>query len=108
MPVIGHSGRQFHRIDVAGRKAIACRIDGREVDVLEGDTVLTALLMHGRSVRAFEFGDARRAGFCLIGACQDCWVQTEQGERLRACSTLVDTGMSLVTDGGANEARRRR
>jgi len=34
-----------------------------------------------------------------MGACQDCWIATEQGERLRACSTFIAPGMALVTGG---------
>jgi NADH dehydrogenase/NADH:ubiquinone oxidoreductase subunit G len=48
-------------------------------------------------VRQSEFGDETRAGFCLMGACQDCWVWTETGERLRACTTEVREGMQIVT-----------
>ena len=32
-----------------------------------------------------------------MGACQDCWVWTESGERLRACSTPVQEGMAVLT-----------
>ena len=60
-------------------------------------SLLVALLTHGRRVRDSEFGDGPRAGFCLMGACQDCWVWTESGERLRACSTPVGEGMAVLT-----------
>jgi predicted molibdopterin-dependent oxidoreductase YjgC len=33
----------------------------------------------------------------MMGACQDCWVQTDSGERLRACSTFISAGMALRT-----------
>ena len=32
-----------------------------------------------------------------MGACQDCWVWTADGHRLRACSTTVEEGMHIVT-----------
>jgi predicted molibdopterin-dependent oxidoreductase YjgC len=48
-------------------------------------------------VRDSEFGDGPRAGFCLMGACQDCWVWTPEGQRLRACSTTVEPGMRVLT-----------
>ncbi|TMM35362.1 (2Fe-2S)-binding protein, partial [Colwellia ponticola] len=35
--------------------------------------------------------------FCLMGACQDCWVWTRSGERLRACSNEVRDGLDIVT-----------
>lgn len=72
-------------------------IDGRPVRALAGDTLLVALLTHGPRVRDSEFGDGSRAGFCLMGACQDCWVWTESGERLRACSTPVREGLAVLT-----------
>ena len=64
---------------------------------LAGDTVLTAILASGHVLRKSEFGPEPRAGFCLMGACQDCWVWQEEGPRLRACSTPVTDGMRLRT-----------
>jgi hypothetical protein len=32
-----------------------------------------------------------------MGACQDCWVSSESGERFRACTTFAEPGMRLVT-----------
>ena len=52
-----------------------------------GDTLIVALLGQVRHLRS-EFGDGVRAGFCLMGACQDCWVYTVEGERMRACATV--------------------
>jgi hypothetical protein len=48
-------------------------------------------------VRETEFGGAPRAGFCMMGACQDCWMSLENGARLRACSTFIASGMRLVS-----------
>lgn len=72
-------------------------INGTPARALSGDTVLTALLTNGRRLRMSEFGDGPRAGFCNMGACQDCWVSLEGGERLRACSQFVREGMRVVT-----------
>ncbi|MNT80018.1 hypothetical protein D3C72_2194240 [compost metagenome] len=58
--------------------------------------MLTALLLAGDRLRTTLGADAPRAGFCLMGACQDCWVQLAGGQRLRACSTLAEDGMALV------------
>jgi predicted molibdopterin-dependent oxidoreductase YjgC len=33
----------------------------------------------------------------MMGACQDCWISTGDGERLRACSTFIAPGMALLT-----------
>ena len=81
----------------APRDAIAFVLDGRACTGLEGDTVLAAILTHGERLRESDFSDAPRAGFCLMGACQDCWVQLESGERLRACTTMLVPGMHVRT-----------
>ncbi|MFL9859695.1 (2Fe-2S)-binding protein [Paraburkholderia madseniana] len=88
---------QFVRVAETQREPLSFFIDGHEVTALQGDTLLTAVLMQQRRVRESEFSGAPRAGFCLIGACQDCWMRTEEGLRLRACSTLVTQGLRVVT-----------
>ncbi|WGS54810.1 (2Fe-2S)-binding protein [Paraburkholderia sp. D15] len=88
---------QFVRVAEMRREPLRFFLDGREVEALQGDTLLTAVLMHQRRVRDSEFSGAPRAGFCLIGACQDCWMRGEDGKRLRACSTLVTEGMRVVS-----------
>ncbi|RUV11482.1 (2Fe-2S)-binding protein [Mesorhizobium sp. M7A.T.Ca.TU.009.01.3.1] len=72
-------------------------LDGEMRDALVGDNVLTAMLASGQALRKSEFGSEPRAGFCLMGACQDCWVWQDEGPRVRACSTLVTEGMRLRT-----------
>ena len=88
---------RFIRLAETDRAPIALRIDGQAVSALSGDTLLVAVLSHGRRVRDSEFGDGPRAGFCLMGACQDCWLWTPSGERLRACSTMAQDGMAVLT-----------
>ena len=90
---------QFVRLSEAERSEITIHVDGAPVTALVGDTILTALLLDGRQVRNFEFGDGSRAGFCLMGACQDCWVQLEAGGSLRACTNYVYVGLRLKTGG---------
>jgi hypothetical protein len=41
-----------------------------------------------------------------MGACQECWVWTEAGERLRACSTPAMAGMKIVTRGAVWLSRK--
>ena len=89
---------RFIRLAETGRPPVRFSIDGRAAEALEGDTLLVAMLGAGRSLRNSEFGDGKRAGFCLMGACQDCWVWTANGERLRACSTPIAEGMKIVTE----------
>ena len=88
---------QFVRVGSHSRAPIAFTLDGRAAQALEGDTVLTAILVQQRQIRATEFSGEPRAGFCLIGACQDCWISTEDGRRLRSCTTRIERDMRLVT-----------
>jgi len=90
----------LHRIESAPRERIAFELDGRACTALEGDTVLTAILTQAGALRRAEFSGAPRAGFCLMGACQDCWVQLADGERLRACTTFLEPGMRVRTGAG--------
>jgi predicted molibdopterin-dependent oxidoreductase YjgC len=94
--VSSHHG-QFRRIAERERRRIAFTLDGVETEALEGDTVLTAILTTRGHLRIAEFTETPRAGFCLMGACQDCWVATEDGASLRACTTYVVEGMTIVT-----------
>jgi predicted molibdopterin-dependent oxidoreductase YjgC len=87
----------LQRIGGVERETIAFELDGRACSALEGDTVLTAILIQSARLREAEFSSAPRAGFCLMGACQDCWVQLVDGERLRACTTFVEPGMRVRT-----------
>jgi predicted molibdopterin-dependent oxidoreductase YjgC len=89
----------FRRLLPRNGAAIAFTIDGEPAEAREGDLLLTAILLHRAAVRRFEFGDAARAGFCLMAACQDCWVTLADGRRVRACSTLIEPGMAVVIDG---------
>ena len=87
----------MQRLDELDRSRLSIVVDGVQRDALEGDVLLTALLVCGRKVRDCEFGDGARAGFCWIGACQDCWVWLSDGRRVRACTTAVAPGMAILT-----------
>ena len=72
-------------------------LDGAELTAYAGDSVLVAVLTARGALRRHEFGDEARAGFCLMGACQDCWVWLADGQRVRACTTPVVPGMHVLT-----------
>lgn len=79
------------------RARLTFNLDGAPATALEGDTILTAVLTTRRYLVESGF-DGKRAGFCLMGACQECWVAVD-GARARACSTLVTAGMAVATGG---------
>ncbi|EPN85844.1 hypothetical protein A234_04867, partial [Pseudomonas syringae pv. actinidiae ICMP 19101] len=90
------SGR-FVRLGERDRPVVSLLVDGAPIEALQGDTLMVALLTRKATLRQSEFDSGRRAGFCLMGACQDCWVWTRSGERLRACSNEVRDGLDIVT-----------
>ena len=99
----GTSGRpheaagQFHRLPGRERAPLTLFLDGAAITALEGDTVLTAILTRRGSLRRSEWRKQPRAGFCLMGACQDCWIWCEDGTRLRACSSPALAGQRLLS-----------
>lgn len=95
---------QLARVAETARAPVMFHLDGKPVQALAGDTVLTAILTHQRHVRTSEFSGLPRAGFCMIGACQDCWVRCEDGSRVRACSTTLRAGMRIVTQATSTPA----
>lgn len=80
-------------------------VDGLEVTAYAGESVLVAVLAARNALRRHEFGDEPRAGFCLMGACQDCWVWLADGRRIRACTTDVAEGMDVSTRAPADFSR---
>ena len=87
----------LRRVGEHDRAIVRLEVDGAPLEARAGDTLLTALLLAGGRLRDSEFGDGPRAGFCLMGACQDCWVWTVSGDRLRACSTPAVADMRILT-----------
>ena len=86
---------QFQRLVDQDRPEIQIFIDGEPFPARLGDTVLTAILTNRTDLGDGDFGIGPRAGFCLMGACQGCWVETGEGQRVRACGHLAADGMRI-------------
>lgn len=95
----GTAAGRLARIHAGRGKPVEIRIDGEAVRAFESDTLLVAVLTCRPALRRNEFDGSARAGFCLMGACQDCWVWLEDGTRVRACTTFVRSGLSVLTRG---------
>lgn len=115
---------QFVRLTGRARPPLTFTLDGVATPAHEGDTILAAVLTlrrclsdtlldgervipprvplrcgaapDGRGIRASGRPGGAHAGFCLMGACQECWV-TADGRAVRACGTLVRAGMRVTT-----------
>lgn len=94
-PVV--SAPLLRRLVRSGHAAVAFTLDGVAQSGRAGDSVLSAVLTATGRLRQSEFAGQPRAGFCLMGACQDCWIWQEDGVRIRACSTALQPGMQLRT-----------
>jgi hypothetical protein len=86
---------QFVRAVPRTGEMLSFAFDGEALSGYAGETVMTALLCATSRVRRFEFSDTDRAGFCVMAACQDCWLWMHDGERIRACTTPLAAGMRL-------------
>ena len=60
--------RRFVRLAETARPVIRLCIDGNEVEALEGDTLLVAMLAYTPYLHHSEFDEGIRTGFCLMGA----------------------------------------
>jgi hypothetical protein len=102
------SAPRLQRIADQDRRLIEIIVDGWAMSAMEGDTVLVAILAQRKYLREATDvpqgealgktqGETLGAGFCLMGACQDCWIWHEDGRRLRACTTYAEPGMRIRT-----------
>jgi predicted molibdopterin-dependent oxidoreductase YjgC len=92
----------FQRVVERTGMRVPFTIDGEPVEAREGDLLITAILLHRPALRKFEFGEELRAGFCMMAACQDCWVLLADGRGVRACSTPVEPRMAVIIEGAAH------
>ena len=88
------------RLAEGDRPALDFTLDGTPATGLLGDTLLTAVLTCSEHLRGSDFSAEPRAGFCMMGACQDCWVRLGDGRRVRACSTLLAAGQQISREPG--------
>lgn len=91
------SEAQFVAVGRRKGASMRLRIDGHAISAHSGESVLSAVLQNRHTLRHSEFTGEPRAGFCLMSACQDCWMWSAEGKRLRACSTPVSSGLDLYT-----------
>jgi aerobic-type carbon monoxide dehydrogenase small subunit (CoxS/CutS family) len=91
------SWHPLQRVAEQVRGTVHFILNGAPATALAGDTLMTAVLTQCGHLRTNEFSHRHRAGFCMMGACQDCIVELGSGQRVRACSTLVSEGIAVWT-----------
>lgn len=87
----------LHRLRVRRTPPLTIYLDGRPIEAHAGDSLLSAVMSSAGRLRDNEFDGSPRAGFCAMGACQDCWIWVEGRQRVRACTTMVEEGIRLST-----------
>jgi len=85
---------RFQRAIPAGGRRVSVWLEGVALEAWEGESLLAAILTQ-RDCLPGDGPEGARAGFCLMGACQECWVQLEQAGPVRACTTKVADGMRI-------------
>ena len=96
-PTSLHRSARFVRVARWTSPTITISIDGEIVEVPRGQSIMASVLSFRTILRTQMVSGAPRAGFCLMGACQECWVWLDDGRRVRACTTMVDAGMAICT-----------
>jgi predicted molibdopterin-dependent oxidoreductase YjgC len=96
-PIEGAHGR-WVRIARARGESVPFTIDGIPVRGRAGEMLIAAILAVRPDLGCLPPDRRSRAGFCLIGVCQDCWVRLDGGPRVRACTTPLEPGMAVRLD----------
>src|SRR5262245_22063246 len=79
----------------APRRAVSISIDGDDVKVAEGSTILDACRAHGTDVPTLCYGDT----LSPVNACRVCVVEVENNRVLvPSCSRKVEADMVVHTD----------
>jgi NADH dehydrogenase/NADH:ubiquinone oxidoreductase subunit G len=80
---------------VADKPLIKLTIDGNEIEVAAGTTVLKAAEQLKKDIPHFCYHD----GLPIVGQCRMCYVEIEGAPKLAtSCSTTVTEGMKVLTD----------
>jgi len=93
--VIFMANSLLHPIDADAPRPLRFEFDGAEITARPDDTVLAAVLAAQPQCGVNEFYGGARAGFCLMGSCQECTMWDDQGRRLRGCMTVARDGLRL-------------
>lgn len=72
-------------------------VDGREVDVIEGDTLGASLVRAGLLTNRRSITGEPRGMYCGMGACSECVVRVDGVSNVRACMTIACPGSTIET-----------
>ncbi len=83
------------------KKKIHIFVDDLEIEAIEGEPILSALLANGILVNRFTVKRHEPRGlFCGIGQCTDCAMIVDGKMNVRTCVTPAKDGMVVKTQDG--------
>jgi sarcosine oxidase subunit alpha len=83
-------------LSMDGRKKISISVDGRSLDVIEGEILAAALWANGFiSLGHNPSNGSHRGLYCGIGHCYECRVTLDDVEDIRSCLIRVRDGMRV-------------
>lgn len=78
--------------------------DGRDIDILEGDTLGASLMRAGVLMTRRSRSGEPRGLYCAIGVCHDCLVSLDGVRNVRACMTIARPGAKVHAGGTRDES----
>jgi sarcosine oxidase subunit alpha len=92
----------FKRLHGKHEAFVTIRIEDRQIRVPASDTVAAAILASGiEYIRTTPISGARRAPYCMMGTCFECFVEIDGVPNQQACQTPVQEGMAIRFQKGA-------
>ena len=96
MSTTSRSASETLRVPGAAGRRATIAVDGRQVEALEGESLLAALWADGvRALHVTAIAGEPRGPLCGIGVCFDCLVVVDGRRSTRACMTAVEEGMTV-------------
>lgn len=86
--------------DIKRTQSVQIEVDGQSQVAYEGETIAAALLAAGKRVLHTTGSLATRGIYCGMGLCHGCLVTVNGVPNVRACVTLVQSGLKVETQHG--------
>jgi len=84
------------KVSAESRKTVTIAVDGRSLNVLEGEVLAAALWVNGFIALGHNPSDGSQRGmYCGIGHCYECRVTVDGVEDVRSCLIRVRDGMQV-------------
>lgn len=93
-----NQGQNLRIASVVRGKKVSVTIDGKLIAAYEGETVHAALTAAGIKRLKNSKTHQARGIFCGMGICYECLVTINNVPDQRACMTLVEDDMEVLTD----------